>query len=244
MFGAARNGFTLAMIGAAAALGACDGKGDGTGAAQLSPSQACLQSLDPATGVDACKAAVAANPDDLALRKRIALLRLKGGQLAAARQAYQIVLSKAPNDTEAQFGLGLTLETVGEPGANLKKLAAAQKDPSVIDTFRKYGFSDLELMTFDTAPMIDGGQSPEKDKAMVPKQPLAAGLTVNVRCKAGLDGKPHDCTVISPIRPDQAAFGEAAKQILMKVRVRPARNKGAPVADAPIVLTYVFWPQS
>ena len=246
MFNRARAGVTLAFIGAAAtALAACDsGKGKATGAAQVSPAQACLQTLDPASGVDTCRTALQASPDDLALRKRLALLRLKGGSLAAARQAYQIVLGKDPNDVEAQFGLALTLETSGESDANLKKLAAVQNDPSVIDTFRKYGFSDLDLMTFDTAPVIVGGESPEKDKAMVPKQPLASGLTVNVKCKAGLDGHPHDCVIISPIPPGEAAFGEAAKKILMTLRIKPAKNKGAPVADAPIVLTYAFYPQT
>lgn len=231
---------------AAAALGlqACSPSGSGGQGAQLSPQQACLQTLDPATGVDACKQALTASPDDMALRKRLALLRLKAGSLSAARQAYQIVLAKNPDDAEAQFGLGLTLEAAGEQNANLKKLAAAQKAPSVIETFRKYGFSDLDLMTFDTAPLVVGGQSPEADRAMTPKQPFSTAVTVRVECKAGLNGRLHDCAVVSPLKPDEAAFGEAAKNIFMTTRVKPASNKGAPVADAPIVLTYVFWPAS
>ncbi|MGZ3279070.1 MAG: tetratricopeptide repeat protein [Caulobacteraceae bacterium] len=225
-------------------LQACGPAGSGGQTAPLSPQQACLQSLEPASGVDACKQALTASPDDMALRKRIALLRLKAGSLAAARQAYQIVLAANPNDAEAEFGLGLTLEAVGEQNANLKKLEAAQKAPSVIETFRKYGFSDLDLMTFDTAPLVVGGQSPKADRAMTPKQPFTSAVTVSVKCKAGLNGRLHDCAVISPLGPDQAAFGEAAKAIFMTTRVRPASNKGAPVADAPIVLTYVFWPAS
>lgn len=225
-----------------ALLGAC-GQGKG-GSVQLTPAQACLQSLDPATGVDACKDAMTASPDDPALRKRMALLRLKAGSLAAARQAYQVVLAKNPNDAEAEFGLGLTLETAGEQDGNLKKLDAAQKDPAVIGTFRKYGFPDLALMTFDTPPLVVGGQSPEADRAMTPKQSFTSAVTVSVRCAAGLNGRLHDCAVISPLKPDQAAFGEAAIKIFLTTRVRPARNKGAPLADAPIVLTYVFWPAS
>jgi hypothetical protein len=225
------------------ALADC-GQAQGGGTAQLTPAQACLQSIDPATGVDACKDALAGSPDDLGLRKRMALLRLKAGSLAAARQAYQIVLSRTPDDTEAQFGLALTLENAGEQNANVKKLAAARKDPSVIETFRKYGFSDLDLMAVDTAPVVVGGQSPEADRAMAPKQPFSTAVTVTVKCKAGLNGRLHDCVVISPLKPDQAAFGEAAKAIFMTTRVKPGRNMGAPVADAPIVLTYVFWPAS
>jgi hypothetical protein len=230
-------------LAALALMGGC-GQGQGGGSAQLSPAQACLQSLDPATGVDACKAAMTASPDDPALRKRMALLRLKAGSLAAARQAYQIVLARNPNDTEAEFGLGLTLENAGQQDGNLKKLDAAQKDPAVIATFRKYGFSGLDLMTFDTPPQVVGGQSPEADRAMTPKQPFTTAVTVSVKCAAGLDGRLHDCAVISPLKPDQAAFGEAAIRIFLSDRVKPARNKGAPVADAPIVLTYVFWPAS
>jgi hypothetical protein len=241
-----RTGVKTALVLAALGLQACGpAKPGATGAAQLTPKQVCLQTLDPATGIDACRSAVALDQNDAALRRRVGLLRLKAHELGAARQSYQIAISLSPQyDAEAQFGLGLTLEAIGEPKANLKKLEAVEHDPAVIDRFRRYGVSELDLMTFDTAPLVVGGQSPEKDKAMVPKQPLPQGLTVDVRCQAGLNGRPHDCVVLSPIKPDQAAFGEAAKAILMKTRVRPARNKGAPVADAPIVLTYVFWPQT
>jgi hypothetical protein len=231
---------------AALALQACGpAKPGGSGVAQLTPTQVCLQTLDPAVGLDACRSAIAVDQNDAAVRRRVGLLRLKSHALSAARQSYQIAISLSPKyDAEAEFGLGLTLEAIGEPKANLKKLEAVEHDPTIVDRFRKYGISDLDLMTFDTAPLVVGGQSPEKDKAMVPKQPLPQGLTVDVRCQAGLNGKLHDCTVVSPIRPDQAAFGEAAKKIFMTTKVRPASNKGAPVADAPIVLSYVFWPQS
>ncbi len=231
------------LMALAGALQAC-GPGKPT-APQLTPAEACLQTVDPAAGLDACKAAITTDQNNPAFRRRVGLLRLKSHELAAARQAYQVAISmSSAYDAEAQFGLGLTLEAIGEPKANLKKLEAVQHDPTVVDKFRKYGVSDVDLMTFDTAPEIVGGQSPSADKSMIPKQPLPQGLTVDVRCQAALDGKLHDCIVTSPIKPDQAAFGEAAKAILATTKVRPARNKGAPVADAPIVLTYVFWPQS
>jgi tetratricopeptide (TPR) repeat protein len=230
-------------LAALALLGGC-GQGKAGASAQLSPAQACLGSLDPATGVDACKEAMTTSPDDPALRKRMALLRLKAGSLAAARQAYQIVLAQNPNDAEAEFGLGLALETAGEQDGNLKKLDAAKKDPAVIGTFRRYGFPDLALMTFDTPPLVVGGESPAADRALTPKQPFSSAVTVSVRCAAGLNGRLHDCAVVSPLKPDQTAFGEAAIRIFMTTRVKPARNKGAPLADAPIVLTYVFWPAS
>jgi hypothetical protein len=243
----ATKGSAVGAIAALAALGflqACGPSGKG-GAAQLSPAEACLKSIDAAQGLDACKTAMMAEPNNPAYRRHVGMLRLKGHELAAARQSYQVAISMSTAyDADAQFGLAMTLEAIGEPNANLKKLEAVAHDPTVVDRFRKYGFSDLELMTFDTAPLVVGGQSPEQDKAMVPKQPLPYGLTVDVRCQAGLNGRLHDCVVISPIKPDQAAFGEAAKAIFTTTRVRPARNKGAPVADAPIVLSYVFWPQT
>ena len=233
---------SVALV-AALGLQACGPAGKG--AAQLTPAETCLQTTDPAVGLDACKTAVATDQNNAALRRRVGLLRLKSHALAAARQSYQIAISLSPQyDAEAQFGLGLTLEAIGEPKANLKKLEAVEHDPTVVDRFRKYGVAEPDLMTFDTAPLVVGGQSPDEDKAMVPKQPLPQGLTVDVRCLAGLNGKLHDCVVTSPIKPDQAAFGEAAKGILMTTKVKPARNKGAPVADAPIALSYVFWPQS
>ncbi|MEI9889590.1 MAG: hypothetical protein WDN45_02190 [Caulobacteraceae bacterium] len=76
------------------------------------------------------------------------------------------MLARAPNDAEAEFGLGLTLESAGEQDGALKKLDAATRDPSVIDAFRKYGFSEQDLMTFDTPPLVvgrpesGGGQGP------------------------------------------------------------------------------------
>jgi hypothetical protein len=216
-----------------------------TGPAQLTPTQVCLRSLDPAVGIDACRSAIAFDQNDAAVRRRMGLLRLKSHALGAARQSYQVAISLTPKyDAESQFGLGLTLEAIGEPKANLRKLEAVEHDPTVTDRFRKYGIPEVDLMTFDTAPLVVGGQSPDQDKKMVPKQSLPQGLTVDVRCQAGLNGKLHDCTVVSPITPDQAAFGEAAKKILMTTKVRPAKTKGAPVADAPITLSYVFWPQS
>ncbi|MEI9889591.1 MAG: hypothetical protein WDN45_02195 [Caulobacteraceae bacterium] len=67
---------------------------------------------------------------------------------------------------------------------------------------------------------------------------------MNVKCKARLDGKLHDCAAISAVPPDKADFARAAEKIFTTTRVRPAKTKGAPVADAPIVLTYVFWPNT
>lgn len=237
-----KSGVWVAVAGAAVLLSAC-GQGGGQTAAQ-DPRQVCLGTLDPAKGVEACRTAMEASPDDVAVRKRLALLRLKAFSLAAARQEYQVALAKAPNDAEAEFGVGLALETAGEQDGALKKLDAARKDPSVIDTFRKYGFPDVALMTFDTPPLVVDGQSPEADKGMTPQRPLTGALTVYVRCQAALNGKLHDCATINQVPPDKADFARAAEKIFTTTRVRPAKNEGKPVADAPIVLTYVFWPEN
>jgi hypothetical protein len=238
-----RGATILYLALASIALGACS-QGASTGVAQLTPAQACLQALDPATGIDACKTAIAANQDNAALRRQMGLLRLKSHALSAARQSYGVAISLNPNyDADAQFGLGLTLEAIGEPGANLRKLDAVRHDPAVVDRFRKAGIPEPDLMTFDTAPRIVGGASPAADKLLIPKQPLRQGLSVDVRCLVGLNRRLHDCVVTTPLAPDQAVFGQAATKILAATRVEPARDKGAPVADAPIVMTYVFWPQ-
>jgi tetratricopeptide (TPR) repeat protein len=239
--GAASGRIALTIVGATAllALQAC-GPAKGGQGAQLSPAQICLQTLDPATGVEACKQALTASPNDPALRQRIALLRLKSGSLAAARQAYQIARSQDPNDAEAQFGYGLTLQTIGQAGGNVDKLAAATRDPTVVDRFRKYGFDEPDLMTYDSEPKVVGGPSDARIAAMTPKGALARGLGIDVKCLVGTTGKVHDCKVITPLPADKAAFGDAAKQIVMLSKVTPARNKGAPVADAPVLLTMVF----
>jgi hypothetical protein len=231
----------LIAVSAAAVTGlqAC-GPAKGGQTAQLSPAQTCLQTLDPKAGVDACKAAMATSPNDPALRRRIALLRLKSGSLAAARQAYQIARSQDPNDAEAQFGYGLTLQIIGQAGGNVDKLAAATRDPSVIDKFRKYGFDEPDLMTYDTEPKVVGGPSDARIAAMTPKVALARDLGIDVKCLVGTTGKVHDCKVITPLATDKAAFGDAAKQIVLLSKVTPAKNKGAPVADAPVLLTMVF----
>ena len=235
------GGGSLWLSVALAALGlqACS-PGGGKAAAQASPRTVCLNTLDPAQGIDACKAAIADSPDDPQPRLRMALLRLKSGSLTAARQAYQIARSEDQQNSEAQFGLGLTLETIGEPGANLQKVEAARRDPSVIDRFRKYGFSDLDLMTFDTAAKIISVPSDVRIKALIPKLTLAKDLGVDVKCQVAVNGRLHDCNVVTPLTEAQAPFGEAAKRILMLSKVRSARDMGAPVADAPVVLTMRF----
>jgi hypothetical protein len=231
----------LAVVGAAVLAGvqAC-GPNQGGGQAQLSPAQTCLQSLDPATGVDACKQAIATAQNDPALRRRMALLRLKSGSLAAARQAYQIARSQDPNDAEAQFGYGLTLQTIGEAGGNVDKQAAATRDPTVVDRFRKYGFEEPDLMTYDTEPKVVGGPSDSRIAVLTPKLPLTRDLGIDVKCLVAVTGKIHDCKVITPLPSDKAPFADAAKAIVVMSKVTPARNKGAPVADAPVLLTMVF----
>lgn len=230
-------GPVLAVV---AALMAGCGQGGGGGHATLTPAQTCLQSLDPAIGVDACKAAMTTSPNDETLRRRIALLRLKGGALAAARQAYQIARSQDPNDAEAQFGYGLTLQAIGEAGGNVDKLAAAQRDPTVVDRFRKYGFPEPDLMTYDTEPKIVRGPSDGRIAALTPRIALAKDLGVDVKCLVGAAGQVHDCALLTRLPADQAPFGEAALKIAPLTKVNPARNKGAPVADAPVLVTMVF----
>lgn len=234
-------GRIVALGAALAALGGCgQGQGGGGSGAQLSPAQTCLQSLDPATGVDVCKQALLASPNDPSLRRRMALLRLKAGQLSSARQAYQIARSQDPNDAEAQFGYGLTLQTIGEAGGNVDKLAAAQRDPTVVDRFRKYGFEEPDLMTYDTEPKIVSGPSDAKIAALTPRITLTRDLGIDVKCLVGTTGRIHDCKVLTKLPPDQAPFADAAKSIVVLSRVTPARNKGAPVPDAPVLLTMVF----
>jgi hypothetical protein len=216
------------------------GQGQGGGQAQLTPTQQCQQSLDPATGVDACKQALATDPNNAALRRRVALLRLKAGQLAAARQAYQIARSQDPNDAEAQFGYGLTIQTIGQAGGNVDKQAAAQRDPTVVDKFRKYGFSEPDLMTYDTEPKIVAGPSEQRVALMTPKISLARDLGLDVKCLVGKSGKLHDCNVLTKVPADQQPFADAAKDIVALSKVTPAKDKGAPVADAPVLLTMVF----
>jgi len=215
----------------------------GSGAAQVTPTTACLNAMDPATGIGACRAAIADDPNFAPTRRRMALLRLKSGTLPAARQAYQIAASQDPKDAEAQFGLGLTLEAIGEAGGNIQKLEAAKRDPSVIDRFRKYGFAEEDLMTFDTAPQVLGGVTSAQIRAMTPKLPLSRSLGIDVKCRVGAQ-RLHDCRVLTPLPADQAPFADAAKAIASLNKVKPAKNNGAPVLDAPVLLTMVFEPRT
>jgi hypothetical protein len=183
---------------------------------------------------------MATSPNDPAQRRRIALLRLKSGSLIAARQGYQVARSEDPSDAEAQFGYGLTLQIRGEPGGNVDKLAAATRDPTVVDRVRKYGFEDADLMTYDTEPKIVGGPPEERIAPLIPKIALSRDLGVDVKCLVGTRGQLHDCKVVTSLPSDQASFAEAAKTIVVMSKVTPAKNKGAPVADAPVLLTMVF----
>jgi hypothetical protein len=235
-----RDGWLL-MVGMAGALTGCGPKtGGGSAVAPLDPVQACLQSTDPASGIDACKTALASNPDNGPLHRRMGLLRLKSGSLKAARQAYQVAFQEDSRDSEAQFGLGLTLEAIGEPDANKQKLQAAERSPAVIDTFRKYGFAEPDLLTFDTAPRLTKVVNPEHASPYVPKIALDRDLGVDVKCLVSAAGALHDCKAITPLAPSQADFGPAAVKIVSLCKVEPAKNKGAPVNDAPILISYVF----
>ena len=226
------------MVLAALALQACGPAK--TGPAQLTPTQVCLQTLDPAVGIDACRSAVAYDQNNAAVRRRIALLRLKSNSLPAARQAYQIAQTLDPKDAEAQFGLGLTLEAITEPGANLRKLEAVKRDPTVVDKFRKYGFSEADLLTFDTAPKIISAPGGGQIGPLIAHLPSTPSFGVDAKCLVGATGTVHDCQVITPLQPDQAAFGEATKKIVMLTKVKPAKKDGKIVPDAPIILTMIF----
>lgn len=217
-----------------AGLQAC-GPAKPAGPPPLTSAQACLQTLDPATGVDLCRAAITDSPNDPALRRRLALLRLKAGSLAAARQAYQIAESQDTKDAEAQFGLGLTFDAIGQADGNIEKVAAAKRDPTVVDRFRKYGFSDSELLLFDTPPKIIKTAGEGQISALTPKLRLARPLGVDVRCQVAVDGRLHGCKSHDHLPPEQEPFGEAAEKIASLARAHPAKDKGAPVADAPVV---------
>ena len=110
----------------------------------------------------------------------------------------------------------------------------------MVDRFRKYGFDEPDLMTYDTEPKVVGGPSDAAIAAMTPKGALARDLGVDVKCLVATSGRVHDCKVITALPADKAAFGDAAKQIVLLSKVKPAKNKGAPVADAPVLLTMVF----
>jgi tetratricopeptide (TPR) repeat protein len=234
----------LALFGMLA-LAACGpaktGAGGSAAAPQLTPESVCLDTArPPLEAIDGCKQVIVQDPHDQAARHRMAYLRLKTGSFAAARQAYQIALSENPADAEAQFGLGLTMEANGEAGGNLQKVKAAARDPNVIGVFRKYGVSEPDLLTFDTAPQILKGPPTHVIREMSPSKPLARDFAVDVKCLISTAAALHDCKVISPLTPNDADFGEAAKKIVMLTKVKPAMDKGKPVADAPIVLSMVF----
>ena len=237
------GGKTVICLGAfaltALALEACS-----KGPPELTPTEACMQTADPAKSIDACKQALVSAPNDAALRRQMAFLRLKSGALSSARQAYQIVLSQNAADADAEFGLGLTLEAIGEAGGNLKKVDAVRIDPAVIERYRKLGVSELDLMTFDTAPKIISGPGFGSIRPLIPDVPLAANLVVDLKCKVGATGQIHDCAILSPLPPAQANFGEAAKKIVAMTEVKPAQDKGKVVPDAPVILSMVFQARS
>jgi hypothetical protein len=234
---AAAGGLVLV---AALAVAGCSRQAGG--AAAQPPGVVCLASLDPAKGMQACQDAVAAAPDDASVRTRLSLLRLKAGVLKAARQGFQVAKSQDPKGADAQFGLGLTLEALGQDGGNLEKLQAARRDPGVIDRFRAYGFSEADLKTFDTAPKVLRGPSLARIMSLTPKLALTGSLGVDVKCLVSQTGRLHDCNTITPLSAQEAPFGPAAERIVALSTVSPARNDGTPVADAPVLLTMVFEP--
>jgi hypothetical protein len=75
---------------------------------------------------------------------------------------------------------------------------------------------------------------------MTPNISLQRDLGIDVKCLVGTGGQIHDCKVLTPLPADQAPFADAARKIVVLSKVTPAKNKGAPVADAPVLLTMVF----
>jgi hypothetical protein len=129
----------------------------------------------------------------------MALLRLKSGSLAAGPPSLTNRPQPGPNDAEAQFGPGLTLQTIGQAGGNVDKLGAAERDPSVVDRFHKYGVSEPDLMTYDTEPAVLAGPSEGRIRPLIPKIALARDLGGGAS-SAWLP-RPGACTYATSSRP-------------------------------------------
>ena len=211
-----------------------------TPAAAQTPRERCLNSLDPARGVDACRQANAQDPNDAAVHRRLGLLRYKARQYGAARQAYQLARGEDGASAEAQFGLGLAMEGLKQDGGHTEKLAAVARDPAVKDLFRRYGVPQTDLLTYDTPPKVLSAPDEKQAAPLIPKAHLAEWIEVDVKCQVALDTHVHDCAVITAETPERAPFNAAAVAIVAMSKASPAKNGGAAIADAPIILTMPF----
>ena len=61
--------------------------------------------------IGACQRAVAAHPDDIALRRKLALSLIVAGAVEPALEAYRDAARRAPDDAEAQYDLAAALGT-------------------------------------------------------------------------------------------------------------------------------------
>ncbi len=79
----------------------------------------------PAAAAQVLERAAAAEPRSKSVREALARAQFGARQYAAAAGNFRMIVEASPSDDYAQFGLGLALARIGEPGAAAEHLALA-----------------------------------------------------------------------------------------------------------------------
>jgi hypothetical protein len=196
--------------------------------------------LGSASGPLAPPSSMQMRTDTLAVIDGRALYELKDGSLTKARQDYEFALSRYPDDTEALFGRGLIRTKTGDDAGNADKLAAIQRDPWVRNKFVAREIPARDLIVYDTAANLVA--QPKRRWKPPRGVTIDKPLTVQIRCLVSLEGGLHDCGPAAPVTSDQEPLAAAVVKVMPSAKASPAMFKGAPVADAPILLSMTIQP--
>jgi hypothetical protein len=191
------------------------------------------QIIDPSTGrISSTPRVALPSPADV---DNQALGELVAGQAEKARADFESVLARDPGNAEALFGRGLLRMRTGDDAGNRDKLAALSNDPGVRDKFASFAIPAADLMVYDTSPTIlsqPSGGLPIPEGTV-----LDAPLDLKVRCLVSISGVLHKCASAQPVPAGQRALVKVAAKYIGTAKASPAKYKGSPVADAPILLS-------
>jgi hypothetical protein len=196
--------------------------------------------LDSGSSPPAPPSSMQMRTDTLAVIDGRALQELKSGALTRAREDYDFALARYPDDPEALFGRGLLRTRTGDDAGNADKLAAVQREPRIPTKFVDPAIPSHDLMVYDTAANL---VSQPKRKWRPPAgTTIDKPFTVQVRCLVSAEGAIHDCAGGAPVTGDQQPILAAVVKVMPSAKASPAKFKGTPVADAPILLSMTIEP--
>jgi len=241
------------------------GESEGPASSRANPQfqarQGCVASLAEwrADGA-ACDLYLALVPDSLLMRQYAGLIALREARFDDANAQFSEILRHAPNDPEAQYGLGLALIDNGIASDRQRGMELAQGalalDAGVRGYFSRNGVVSQPALETGVAPISPLPTIPLHDvrptDVAVQGQHvfdeaytyfgIPEGFTagrVMVECLTRLTGRFSDCHIVEET-PRSLGHGEVALRVMAAATVTPASLNGVPVDSVPIRVPVTF----